>query len=72
MADVAAIIEELGDATAVARAIRVPVTTVHSWKRSGFVPEWRIEPLVKLARKQGKPIAASDFPKERPASQVAA
>ncbi len=72
MATVTDIFEQLGGSTAIAARIAVPLTTVHSWKRSGYVPAWRIPALVKLAKSLGKPIAAADFPQRRAASATVA
>lgn len=72
MATTSDIITALGGATAIARAIEVPVTTVHGWKRVGYVPAWRVPALVKLAKKLKQPITASDFPADRPARRPAA
>lgn len=66
------ILTELGGVSAIAEATGIPLTTVHSWKRSGAVPEWRIPVLVEMGEKVGKPIAAGDFPPRRRASQAAA
>lgn len=66
MDKVSDIIEALGGTTAVARAIDVPVTTAHAWKRAEFVPSWRVPALVALAKKKGKPITAASFPTDRP------
>lgn len=60
------IIEALGGATAVARKIGSPITTVHGWKRSGVVPAWRIPALVTLAKKSGTPLTRADFPPPAP------
>jgi hypothetical protein len=66
MGNVSEIIEALGGATAIARAIDVPVTTAHSWKRANYVPAWRVPALLKLAKKLGQPVTADSFPAERP------
>lgn len=66
MGNVSEIIEALGGATAIARAIDVPVTTAHSWKRANYVPAWRVPALLKLAKKLGQPVTAASFPIERP------
>lgn len=60
------IIEALGGAAKVGKAIKAPITTVHGWKRVGHVPPWRIPDLVTLARKVGQPITASHFPPKPP------
>lgn len=69
MADVAEIIDELGGATAISNETGIPLTTVHSWKRSRFVPRWRVASLVALAERLGKPFGESDFPRQRPAME---
>ncbi len=60
-----AIIEKLGGVTAIANATGIPLTTVHGWKRSGFVPRWRVPTLVELAARLGVTVAATDFPSRR-------
>lgn len=60
------IIDELGGATAISNGTGLPITTVHSWKRAQFVPDWRRPALIAFARKVGKPLSASDFPDARP------
>lgn len=63
------ILEELGGVTAVSNETGIPLTTVHSWKRSGFVPQWRVPTLVSLAERLGKPITEASFPQRRAAAQ---
>jgi hypothetical protein len=65
MVTVPNILEELGGVTVVANETGIPLTTVHSWKRVGFVPQWRVPTLVSLAERLGKPITAEDFPQRR-------
>jgi hypothetical protein len=62
MRKAADIIGDLGGPTAVAKAIGLPVTTVHGWSRFNFVPEWRRAALVKLAEQRGKKLEDHDFP----------
>lgn len=66
------ILDALGGVTAVSNETGIPLTTVHSWKRSGFVPKWRVPTLVLLAERLGKPVTVGNFPTRRPAEQVAA
>lgn len=66
METVSRIIDELGGVTAIAAETGIPLTTVHSWKRAGFVPRWRIPTLVELAAKLGRPITEASFPTIRP------
>lgn len=56
------IIDELGGTSKVAADIGLPLTTVHSWGRANFIPEWRRPALIKLAKKRRKPLALDDFP----------
>ncbi|WP_394658446.1 carph-isopro domain-containing protein [uncultured Novosphingobium sp.] len=72
MQTVPLILEELGGVTFVANETGIPLTTVHSWKRANFVPRWRVQPLVDLAEKLGKPITADCFPERRADAQGAA
>ena len=62
MSTVADILESLGGVTAVSKETGIPITTVHTWKRTGFVPHWRIPALVKMAKRLGKPLKPSSFP----------
>lgn len=56
----------LGGVTAIATETGIPLTTVHSWKRASFVPRWRVQALVLMAEKLGKPITEASFPSKRP------
>lgn len=56
------IIETLGNTTAVATALGLTPSTVQSWKEANFIPDWRQDALLSLARRLNKPLAASDFP----------
>lgn len=62
MSTVADILESLGGVSAVSKETGIPITTVHTWKRTGFVPHWRIPTLVKMAKRLGKPLKPSNFP----------
>lgn len=63
------ILKDLGGVTAIAQETGIPLTTVHSWKRTGFVPRWRVGALVSLAERLGKPITEASFPARRSAEQ---
>lgn len=52
MQNAADIIEALGGTVAVARALKLTPSTVSSWKGSK-IPNWRVDAITKLARKQG-------------------
>jgi hypothetical protein len=62
MATVPEIFDALGGHVEIASAISVPLTTVHSWKRSGYVPTWRIPALIALAETRGETLTAAEFP----------
>ena len=47
------LMEALGGATAVSRALDIPKTTAHAWMRSDHVPHWRHGDLLTLARARG-------------------
>jgi len=66
------IMQQLGGFTKVANAIKAPVTTVHSWKRANFIPEWRHAALLALAKKNRVPLSAADFPPPPPRKDKAA
>ena len=65
------IIERLGGSTAIANDTGIPLTTVHTWKRKGYVPAWRIPTLVDLARRKGEALSEADFPSTRPTERAA-
>jgi hypothetical protein len=64
MRSVRSIIEELGGSSAVAKAHdpRLAQSTVDSWVRSNYVPEWRQPAIIKIAKKQSKALTNDDFP----------
>lgn len=70
MGNVADIFDALGGATVISNESGIPLTTVHSWKRAGFVPNWRVPALIGVAAKLGKPLSATDVP-VRGAAQAA-
>lgn len=69
------IIDALGGTVAVAEALRLPPTTVSSWRPVNFIPEWRHGPLLSLALEKGVTMATTDFPTpeaRKPRKEVAA
>lgn len=66
------ILQELGGVSAVSTETGIPLTTVHSWARSGAVPEWRVPVLVQMGAKVGRPMLAGDVPTRRRGKQAAA
>lgn len=71
MQTVAQIFEKLGGHATVAEKTGIPLTTVHSWKRANFIPEWRRPAVMDVARKAKVTLSEADFP-PRPTKQVAA
>lgn len=65
MSTVSDIIDALGGVAAISSETGIPFTTVHSWKRSGFVPTWRVPTLVDLGNRLGKPIDGDAVPVRR-------
>ncbi len=62
MDTVSDIFDALGGVTAIANGTGIPLTTVHSWKRKGFVPHWRVDALASLADRLGKPFDITRVP----------
>jgi hypothetical protein len=46
-------IKELGGTVKVATALGVTPSVVSSWRSSGKIPNWRVEPVLKIAKKNG-------------------
>lgn len=64
------ILETLGGFSNVAKETGIPLTTVHSWKRVGFIPEWRRPALLAMAKGCKAHLSEADFP-DRPESAAA-
>jgi hypothetical protein len=64
------IISRFGTASALARELGVPMTTVASWKQNNQIPAWRQPKLLELAAQRGIELATTDFPS--PEERVAA
>lgn len=56
------IIQRLGGDSELARSLGVPLTTVNSWKRANFFPEWRQPKLLELANQLDIALSTADFP----------
>jgi hypothetical protein len=52
-----AVIDHLGGTSAVAKLIKAPVSTVHSWRLSG-IPSSRLAHIRLVAQSLGKPLPA--------------
>jgi hypothetical protein len=62
MASANHIIDALGGTSAVASALKLTPSTVHSWRSANFIPEWRQASLLALAVELNKDVSATDFP----------
>lgn len=62
MHTVSDILDRLGGYAVVAEAAGIPATTVHSWQRKNFVPEWRRPALLGIAKDKRVNLRDSDFP----------
>ena len=51
-------LKSLGGSTKVARAIKLPLTTVHGWGRANSIPAWRVDAVVAFALSEGIPMPA--------------
>jgi hypothetical protein len=61
---VSTIIDKFGGQSALADALGVPVSTVHSWKRSNYIPHWRQPKIIELALDARIDLAPTDFPEK--------
>lgn len=55
------VIERLGGVRPAARLLQLPVTTVHSWARSGVIPARRQGAVLRVARANGIALEPGDF-----------
>ena len=62
MTTAADIIDTLGGYRAVADALSLPYTTVHSWCRHNAIPAWRWPDILGLAAKAGVALNADQRP----------
>lgn len=63
MENAADYVNSLGGTVAVAKGLKIPVSTVSSWKATNRIPEWRRPALEQLAaqqRKQASSVALDD------------
>lgn len=56
------IIARFGTIADLARDLGVPMTTVSSWGRSNYIPDWRQPKLLELAAARGVALSTTDFP----------
>ena len=56
------IISRFGTIADLARDLGVPMTTVSSWGRANYIPDWRQPKLLELAAARGIALGTTDFP----------
>ena len=57
--------------TELAKAMGVPLSTVSSWGRANYIPEWRQPKILELASSRGVALSTADFPPESGRIQLA-
>ena len=50
--------------TELAKAMGVPLSTVSSWGRFNYIPDWRRTKILELAQARGLALSTADFPTE--------
>jgi DNA-binding transcriptional regulator YdaS (Cro superfamily) len=66
------IIDLLGGTSAVANALGVTPSVVHSWRKSNSIPRWRHAVILELALRTQKTLSSADFPISAARKQQAA
>jgi hypothetical protein len=56
------IIDRFGGTSALARLLDAKISTVHSWRRTNSIPEWRQEKILQIAVAKGITLSTADFP----------
>lgn len=56
------IISLLGGSAEIARETGFPLSTIESWRKPNFIPDWRREPLLGLAVRKDVALSTADFP----------
>ena len=59
------IIKSLGGVMDLGRQLGISFTTVSSWGRADFIPEWRRPKLFELAAQKNVPLSTADFPEQK-------
>ena len=58
MNNLSVLISNFGGLTQMSKIIGVPISTIQSWQKAGHIPHWRIDAIVKIAKKKGIEIPA--------------
>jgi hypothetical protein len=61
------IIDRFGGTTALARLLDAKISTVHSWRVTNSIPEWRQEKILQIAVAKGFVLSTADFPQRKAA-----
>jgi hypothetical protein len=64
------IVDRFGGTSALAKLLDAKVSTVHSWRATNSIPEWRQEKILQVALTEGIELATTDFP--APDARIAA
>jgi hypothetical protein len=56
------IIDRFGGTSALAQLLDLQISTVHSWRASNSIPEWRRERILEAALSLNIPLSTTDFP----------
>jgi hypothetical protein len=65
------IISLLGGSAEIARETGFPLSTIESWRKPNFIPDWRREPLLGLAFRKGVSLSTTDFPTKAARTSIA-
>jgi len=61
MNKISTLIEKFGGLTVMSKMIGVPISTIQSWDRAGKIPSWRIDNILKVAKKLKIEIQPTDL-----------
>lgn len=57
------IVDAFGGTTVFAAMLGgIPISTVHSWRRTNYIPDWRRAKILGLAAAHGITLSTADFP----------
>lgn len=65
------IISLLGGSAEIARETGFPLSTIESWRKPNFIPDWRRDPLLGLAVRKDVALSTADFPAKTVRAAVA-
>jgi hypothetical protein len=56
------IVDRFGGTSALAKLLDAKVSTVHSWRVTNSIPEWRQEKILQIALTHNIRLSTADFP----------